>query len=61
MKEIRRIQFGQESQSTYLSPPNPELLFATNALNANTYYSLEATKEAKGLTLTDKRTYPNQS
>jgi len=49
-RNLKAIQFGEESQLTYLSPPNPELLFATNALNvANTYYSLEATKEAKGL------------
>jgi len=55
-RNMEAIQFGQESQSTYISPPNPELLFATNALNvANTYYSLEATKEAKGLkTLSEK-------
>ena len=47
---LEAIQFGQESQQTYLTPPNPELLFASNALNvANTYYSLEAQKELKGL------------
>ena len=49
-RNLEAIQFGEESQLTYLQPPNPNLLFATNALNvANTYYSLEATKEAKGL------------
>ena len=33
-----------------MQPPNPELLFASSALNvANTYYSLEAKKEASGL------------
>lgn len=49
-RNLEAIQFGQESQSTYVSPPNPELLFATQALNvANTYYSLEAEKELKGL------------
>ena len=60
-KNLEAIQFGQESQQTYLTPPNPELLFATQALNvANTYYSLEATKEAKGLmTNRQKRNYPN--
>lgn len=59
-RNLEAIQFGQESQQTYLSPPNPELLFATQALNvANTYYSLEATKEAKGLkTQRQKRNYP---
>ena len=59
-KNLEAIQFGQESQQTYLTPPNPELLFATQALNvANTYYSLEATKEAKGLkTQRQKRNYP---
>ena len=49
-RNLEAIQFGEESQQTYLSPPNPELLFASNALNvANTYYSLEAQKEIKGL------------
>lgn len=59
-RNLEAIQFGQESQQTYVSPPNPELLFATQALNvANTYYSLEATKEAKGLmTQKQKRNYP---
>ena len=45
-RNLEAIQFGQESQSTYVQPPNPELLFASSALNvANTYYSLEAQKE----------------
>jgi hypothetical protein len=49
-RNMEAIQFGQESQSTYVQPPNPELLFATQALNvANTYYSLEYMKELKGL------------
>lgn len=49
-RNLEAIQFGQESQSTYVQPPNPELLFATSTLNvANTYYSLEAQKELKGL------------
>jgi len=49
-RNLEAIQFGQESQSTYVQPPNPELLFASSALNvANTYYSLEAQKELKGL------------
>ena len=49
-RNLEAIQFGQESQSTYEQPPNPELLFASSALNvANTYYSLEAQKELKGL------------
>jgi hypothetical protein len=49
-RNLVAIQFGEESQQTYLTPPNPELLFASNALNvANTYYSLEAQKELKGL------------
>ena len=48
-RNLEAIQFGQESQSTYVQPPNPELLFASASLNvANTYYSLEAEKN-KGL------------
>ena len=49
-RNLEAIQFGQESQSTYLTPPNPKLLFATQALNvANTYYSLQWQKEKLGL------------
>tara|TARA_B100000287_G_C20506250_1_gene731190 strand:- start:292 stop:870 length:579 start_codon:yes stop_codon:yes gene_type:complete len=49
-RNLEAIQFGQESQSTYVQPPNPELLFASSALNvANTYYSLEAQKANRGL------------
>ena len=49
-RNLEAIQFGQESQSTYLPPPNPRLLFATQALNvANTYYSLQWQKEKLGL------------
>ena len=61
---IRKIK--HDEIKNYLNPsiknilPNPNLLFATQALNvANTYYSLEATKEAKGLmTQKQKRNYP---
>ena len=49
-RNLEAIQFGQESQSTYLTPPNPSLLFATQALNvSNAYWSLEAKKEMSGL------------
>jgi len=49
-RNLEAIQFGQESQQTYLTPPNPNLLFATQALNvANTYYSLEFQKQNAGL------------
>ena len=49
-RNLEAIQFGQEAQSTYVSPPNPELLFVSSALNvANSYYSMEAQKELKGL------------
>ena len=49
-RNLQAIQFNQEAQSTYVQPPNPELLFVSSALNvANTYYSLEAQKEASGL------------
>jgi len=56
-RNLEAIQFGQESQSTYVSAPNPELNFATAALNvANTYYGLEYDKQQKGLmTNRDKR------
>ena len=49
-RNLEAIQFGQEAQSTYVQPPNPELLFVSSALNvANSYYSMEAQKELKGL------------
>jgi hypothetical protein len=49
-RNLEAIQFGQEAQSTYVTPPNPNLLFATQALNvANTYYSLQWQKEKLGL------------
>ena len=49
-RNLEAIQFGQESQSTYLTPPNSKLLFATQALNvANTYYSLQFQKQNAGL------------
>lgn len=56
-RNLEAIQFGQESQSTYVTAPNPELNFATAALNvANTYYGLEYDKQQKGLmTNKDKR------
>jgi len=58
-RNLEAIQFGQEAQSVYMQPPNSQLLFASSALNvANTYYSLEAQKEAKGLmTNRQKRKY----
>ena len=49
-RNLEAIQFGQESQSTYLTPPNSKLLFATQALNvANTYYSLKFQQQQAGL------------
>ena len=59
-RNLEAIQFGQESQSTYVQPPNPELLFVSSALNvANSYYSLEAQKANRGLmTNQQKRNYP---
>ena len=58
-KNMEAIQFGQQSQSTYVQPPNPTLLFASAVGSvANTYYSLEAEKEMRGLkTLKDKNNY----
>ena len=60
-RNLEAIQFGQEAQSTYLTPPNPNLLFATQALNvANTYYSLEFQKQNAGLmTNEDKKAQTN--
>ena len=49
-RNLEAIQFGQEAQSTYVQPPNPELLFLSGALNvANTYYGLQVQKELRGL------------
>ena len=49
-RNLEAIQFGQEAQSTYLTPPNSNLLFASAALNvANSYYNLKARKEAEGI------------
>ena len=60
-RNLEAIQFGQESQSTYLTPPNSKLLFATQALNvANTYYSLQFQKQNAGLMdSTDKTNQKN--
>ena len=56
-RNLEAIQFGQQAQSTYVSPPNPALLFASASLNvANSYYSLEAQKQLMGLqTGSDKK------
>ena len=55
-RNLEAIQFGQESQSTYFTPPNAKLLFATQALNvANTYYSLQWQKEKMGLMTGDEK------
>tara|TARA_B100000287_G_scaffold435327_1_gene503096 strand:+ start:6612 stop:7142 length:531 start_codon:yes stop_codon:yes gene_type:complete len=49
-RTMEAIQFGQESQSTYLTPPNSNLMFASAVLNvANSYYNLQARKEAEGI------------
>ena len=49
-RNLEAIQFGQESQQTYLTPPNSTLLFATQALNvANTYMSYEFQRQNAGL------------
>ena len=61
-RNLEAIQFGQESQSTYVTPPNPELNFATQALNvANTYYTLEYNKEKAGFLTNSQKTnqFPN--
>jgi|TARA_B110000858_G_scaffold194675_1_gene249527 hypothetical protein len=49
-RNLEAIQFGQESQQTYLTPPNSNLLFATQAMNvANTYMSYEFQRQNAGL------------
>lgn len=49
-RNLEAIQFGQESQSSYITPANPELLFATKSLNiADAYYGLESLKEKANL------------
>ena len=49
-RNLEAIQFGQQAQSTYVQPPNPNLLFVSGALNvANTYYGLQVAKELRGL------------
>ena len=49
-RNLEAIQFGQEAQSTYVQPPNPNMLFVSSALNvANSYYGLQVQKELRGL------------
>ena len=49
-RNLEAIQFGQQSQSVYEVPPNPELLFASAVLNVgNTYYQQKYDKELRGL------------
>ena len=49
-RNLEAIQFGQESQSVYETPPNPHLLFASSALNvANSYFDLKVRKEREGI------------
>lgn len=49
-RNLDAIQFGQESQSTYVTPPNPILNFASSAMNvANSYYQRQYDKELAGL------------
>ena len=49
-RNLEAIQFGQKAQSTYVQPPNPNLLFVSGALNvANTYYGLQYQKELRDL------------
>jgi len=47
-RNLDAIQFGQESQSTYVTPPNPILNFASSAMNvANSHYGRKYEKEFK--------------
>lgn len=56
-RNMEAIQFGQESQSTYVQAPNSAMLFASAVGNvANTYYGIEMSKQNSGLmTNYDKR------
>lgn len=58
-RNMEAIQFGQEAQSTYVQPPNPELLFASSVINVgNTYYGLQNQKANAGLmTGSQKKNY----
>ena len=61
-RNLEAIQFGQEAQSTYVTPPNPEMAYATSALNiANSYYSLEAEKQIRGLQTNKQKSQQSQS
>ena len=61
-RNLEAIQFGQEAQSTYVTPPNPEMAYATSALNiANSYYSLEAEKQMRGLQTNKQKSQQSQS
>ena len=49
-RAMEAIQFGQESQSTYLTPPNSHLLFASAALGfANNYYNFQYRKQREDI------------
>ena len=58
-RNMEAIQFGQEAQSTYVQPPNPELLFASSVINVgNTYYGLQNQKANAGfMTGSQKKNY----
>jgi hypothetical protein len=61
-RNLEAIQFGQQAQSTYVSAPNPELAYVTSALNvANSYYSLEAEKQIRGLQTNKQKSQQRQS
>ncbi len=61
-RNLEAIQFGQESQSTYLTPPDSKMLFATQAFNvANTYMSLEFQRQNAGLQTRKEKTQQKKS
>jgi len=61
-RNLEAIQFGEESQQVYVPTPNPNLLFATQALNvANTYYSLQFQKQNAGLMTTKEKKAQTES
>ena len=47
-RNLEAIKFGAEAQSTYVTPPNPVLLFATESLNlANKYYGFKYAEQQR--------------
>ncbi len=52
-RNMEAIQFGQEAQSTYVQPPNPELLFASSVINVGILTMVYKPKAANKGFMTD--------